>query len=287
MSIESPSALLESSLQFWRIKNRPILKKVCSPRFTPSDYLLKKAFHLDDSVQLTEEKREEYQEKFKKRCRQLMNELYDEKYLEEMGRLTQTALLNTESWMKNLLGEDEEKSEMAAGVFERIHDSGFSLEQLREDMIKTYGKGHFLKLIWKGKDRRFKIFSEVFVNLTLKLYELAKMSWSQWLTTSSEGIRLLTALREGDRLTRRYAGAVLLVYLSTIYIEEAYDQQLFNKEMFAFLPVLSQYLPNIPLLPKAISYMTSKALLKAVKASITAELEIPDEFFENWNKRAD
>jgi hypothetical protein len=280
---------MAATLEFWRLKERPVLKTVCSPRFTPSDYLLKKVFSLPE---IREEDREEYIRRFKKNCVELMNQLYDKKYYEEMENVVK----RTDEWVQNLFGGlDEEKEALAEATFTRYEDrlqrlfGHQTLSQVLEKMVKRYGRNHFIKVAWKGSDKNFKLFVELFVNLGLKVYETVGMSWSQWLTTSSEGIYLLETLRDGDRFTKRYAGAVLVTYLLTIYVMEGYDEQLFQKEMFSFLPVLSKYLTNNPMLNKGIQYAmgfgSTTLILRMVKREIQDELGIPDEWFENWYKR--
>jgi len=153
------------------------------------------------------------------------------------------------------------------------------LKKLASD---AFSDRHFFKLRWDGADTAFKMNAEIFVNLAIKAHELGGLSWSDWLTTTSEGQMLLEMIRSGSAEQRIYASATLFTYLLTIYITSGYDDYLFQKEFLEVYPVIKENLPESALSRKVLSIASGKAILAAVRAGLQYYFKTPDAFFENW-----
>jgi hypothetical protein len=160
------------------------------------------------------------------------------------------------------------------------------LKRINNELTQMFGgKKHFLKVIWNGDDSLFKLQAEMFINLAIKTYETAMLSWSEWLITTSEGQMLMDMIQNGDSLSRKSGLAILFTYLYTIYITSGYDDLYFQKEMTKMLPHIKDYIPNPILgwlLAKGIAIYGTSTFLSLYKNYLQKEIDIPDNFFKNW-----
>ncbi len=155
-------------------------------------------------------------------------------------------------------------------------------KRLKKLAVDAFGDRHFFKLRWDGADNAFKMNSEIFVNLAIKAHELGGLSWSDWLTTTSEGQMLLDMFRSGSVEQRIYASATLFTYLLTIYITSGYDDYLFKKEFLEIYPVIKEVLPEDALSRKVLAIASGRAILSAVRTGLQFVFKTPDAFFDNW-----
>jgi hypothetical protein len=161
-------------------------------------------------------------------------------------------------------------------------------------IVSATGKEHFLKFVWNGSNKYFKDTAELFVNLAIKIYENARLSYSDWLMGTSEGRMILDMIVNGDSLNRMYALATLFSMLISIYIKGGYDDSLFKKEMFDFLPSMQKALEDRQFDPISTQIalflsgtIASSTFLMLMKELLKAHYKVPEEFFKNWSKQID
>lgn len=213
----------EEFLQYIRIKSRPRVNWMCSPAFEPPPSLLRAIFGQD----ITDNELHYYKIQYRKNCKQLVNSYMDRIYLQKL--------------IDGLVSED---------IKERYRDSIVSrtVKNIHQSLSQLYGRKHYLKFIWPGRDSVYGELVEFIINFAIKAFESAKLSWSEWFTVTSEGQQLMYFILHGRSDERRYGLAVFFIYLFSIYFMSGYDDVYFTKEIFEILPSLEPIFERYPLL---------------------------------------
>lgn len=176
--------------------------------------------------------------------------------------------------------------ELVNAYFDRIYRKKV-LAFLKEKLIGQFGREHFLKYVWTGEDSVYGMLAELTINTLLKAYEQAIMSWSECLTLTSEGQRLLYFIQYGREEEQIYGLGVLFIYIFTMYLLSSYDEVYFTKEVFQILPSIEPIYEQFPLLrdpfykfiTKQINYKVFFYLLQNIMRKV---YHVPDEFFAGF-----
>ena len=231
------------------IITHPKIKRFCYDNEDPHDVELKAMMEIKEELnELSPVQLREYRSHFKKNCEQIVGDYVNRRYLHKKG-------LMTASEFKNYL------------------------KQLTSDFFESQS---VKRANWSSN-----IYVTHFINGLLKLFELFGLSRSNWLYFSREGQRVSELFLTGNQAESTYAAAILFTYFYYVYINSAYDDDIFRKNVFSILPDMEVLLSEQSELSKmliklAASTIGSTAFLRGVRIVMQKYFNLPDAFFDHF-----
>lgn len=218
---------VEEFLQYIRLKSRPRVNWMCSAAFDPPPSLLRAIFRRD----IQDDELAYYKKKYRQNCKSLVNEYMDRVY--------------TKKLLDSVLGEAK-RERLDRSIVSR------TVNMIHQKLIELSGRKHYLKFIWTGKDSEYGDLVEFIINIVIKAYQSAKLTWSEWFSLTTDGQQLLYFILHGRKTERLYGLGIFFIYLFSIYFFSGYDDVYFAKELFEFLPSVEPIFDRYPLLREPI-----------------------------------